>query len=120
MAGAAGFLYGNLIKVYETEHNTMRAKRVERTSPASFKNKAVPELFGFAPGDDVLININAFVYGAAMQGGLASPPLLRLLEIVYQSKAIFSRIDSLGAVEQFAGHPTFTRSFDGRINENNL
>ncbi len=114
MAGAAGFLYGNLIKIYETERNTMREKPLEKLSPSTFRNKTVPELFGFVPGDDVLININAFVYGIAKQGGLASAPLMRLLEIIYQSKSIFSRVDAFSEAAQFADHPTFTRSFEGR------
>lgn len=115
LAGAAGFLYGNLIKIYETERNTLNEKPIEKLSPRNFKNKTVPEFRSFVPGDDVLININAFVYGTATRGGLARPSLMRLLEIVHQSRAIFSRIDSYRVVDQFAEHPNFTRSFEGRI-----
>jgi hypothetical protein len=112
-AGVAGFLYGNLIKVYETEY---AARQRKRTPDAShYKNRSVPGLSGFTPGDDILININVIMLEAAKHGGLASKPLMALLEIIASSRTIFQRTDALHAVAPFSEHPTFTLSFRGRI-----
>jgi hypothetical protein len=115
LAGLTGFLYGNLIKIYETERNTMRDKLPHNVLPRTFKNLGVPGLFGFVPGDDILININALVYGVATLGGLASAPLLHLLQVIFNSDTIFSRCDALSEVKKFRNHPSYTLSFEGRL-----
>lgn len=112
VAGAAGFLYGNMIKIYETEHHAL--KRDAPPTYKGYKNKSVSSMFGFKPGDDILININAFVLDAAKNGGAAGPALMRLLQVIAESKTIFQRTDALHQVEEFSRHPTFTLSFDGR------
>lgn len=112
VAGGIGFTYGNLIKVYETEHHARRRNRIPEAD--SYKNKSVPGMFGFKPGDDILINLNVIVLDAAKNGGLASDPLLKLLETVAHGKTIFQRTDSLADVAPFSLHPNFTFSFDGR------
>jgi hypothetical protein len=113
IAGVAGFLYGNLIKVYETEYSARQRRRDPEIR--HFKNRSVPGLSGFTPGDDILININVIVLEAAKDGGLASRPLLALLEIIAASNTIFQRTDALGEIAPFSDHPTFTLSFRGRV-----
>ena len=75
----------------------------------------MPGLSGFTPGDDILININVIMLEAAKHGGLASKPLMALLEIIAASNTIFQRTDALHGVAPFSEHPTFTLSFRGRI-----
>lgn len=113
IAGVVGFLYGNLIKVYETEYSARQRNRTPEIR--HFKNRSVPGLSGFTPGDDILININVIMLEAAKHGGLASKPLFALLEIIASSNTIFQRTDALHAVAPFSEHPTFTLSFRGRI-----
>lgn len=113
MAGVAGFLYGNLIKAYETEHSARHRNRTPELR--HYKNRSVPGLSGFTPGDDILININVIMLEAAKSGGLASKPLLALLDIIASSNTIFQRTDALQGVAPFSNHPTFTLSFRGRI-----
>ena len=112
-AGVAGFLYGNLIKIYETEYSARRRNRTPEIR--HYKNRSVPGLSGFTPGDDILININVIMLEAAKHGGLASKPLMALLEIIAASNTIFQRTDALHGVAPFSEHPTFTLSFRGRI-----
>lgn len=112
-AGVSGFLYGNLIKVYETEYSARQRKRTPEIR--HYKNRSVPGLSGFKPGDDILININVIVLEAAKNGGLAAKPLMALLEIISSSNTIFYRTDALHGVAPFSEHPTFTLSFRGRI-----
>lgn len=111
-AGLAGFLYGNLIKVYETEFSARQRKRTPEIR--HYKNRSVPGLSGFKPGDDILININVIMLEAAKNGGLASKPLMALLEIIASSNTIFQRTDALHGVAPFSEHPSFTLSFRGR------
>jgi hypothetical protein len=112
LAGIGGFFYGNLIKIYETEHNARRRNRVPQIQ--NYKNKSVPGMFGFKPGDDILININSMALDVAKNGGLAARPFLALLEAVATSNTIFQRTDALHEIEPFSQHPTFTLSFLGR------
>lgn len=112
IAGGIGFTYGNMIKIYETEHNAKSKAATPKVR--QYKNKSVPTMFGFKPGDDILININVLVLDAATKGGLAAAPLLRLLEVVADSQTIFQRTDALQRVPEFSDHPSFTLSFDGR------
>lgn len=113
IAGSVGFLYGNLIKVYETEYAARRRNKPPELK--NYRNKSVPGMSGFKPGDDILININVLVLDAAKSGGLASRPLMALLEVIAESETIFQRTDALREVEPFAQHPTFTLSFRGRM-----
>jgi hypothetical protein len=113
IAGGVGFLYGNLIKVYETEYAARRRNRLPELK--NYKNKSVPGLFSFKPGDDILININILVLDAAKSGGLAAKPLMALLEVIASSETIFQRTDALYGIEPFTQHPSFTMSFQGRI-----
>lgn len=111
-AGGLGFVYGNLIKIYETEHHARR--RNKAPDPSGFKNKSVHGMFGFKPGDDIMINLNVLMLDAAKSGGRAGKPLLRLMTAIADGNTIFQRTDALAEVEPFSEHPSFTLSFDGR------
>ncbi|MBJ2153570.1 hypothetical protein [Paracoccus sp. IB05] len=114
-AGGMGFIYGNLIKVYETEHHARRRNRPPEAH--AFKNKSVPGMFGFSPGDDILINLNVLMLDAAKRGGLAGAPLIHLMDAVARGDTVFQRTDALASVHPFSEHPRFTFSFDGRKNQ---
>lgn len=116
IAGGMGFTYGNLIKVYETEHHARHRRRTPNID--AYKNKSVRGMFGFKPGDDILINLNVLMLDAAKAGGLASTPLLKLLDMIAQSETIFQRTDALVETEPFSDHPNFTLSFEGRKQPN--
>ncbi|WP_283179986.1 hypothetical protein [Gemmobacter sp. 24YEA27] len=115
IAGGLGFTYGNLIKIYETEHHARRRNRPPEAH--AFRNKSVPGMFGFSPGDDILINLNVLVLDAAKRGGLAAPALIRLIAAVAAGNTVFQRTDALATVPPFSDHPHFTYSFDGRKNQ---
>ncbi|NPD17765.1 hypothetical protein HOY34_21560 [Xinfangfangia sp. D13-10-4-6] len=112
IAGGMGFIYGNLIKIYETEHHARRRNRPPEAH--AFKNKSVPGMFGFSPGDDILINLNVLMLDAAKRGGIAGAPLMRLIDAVARGNTVFQRTDALASVHPFSEHPRFTLSFEGR------
>jgi len=112
-AGGVGFMYGNMIKVYETEFSAITDGKDYQYG--KFKNRSFPTMYGFKPGDDILININVMAFDAAINGGLAKAPLLELLKRTKNANTIFQRIDNLSRSEQHGGHPTYTLSFDGRL-----
>ena len=68
---------------------------------------------GFKPGDDVLANINVLAYDAALNGGVAGPVLLRLMQVVSEGRTIFHRTDALRAKPAFRECRSFTLSFGG-------
>jgi hypothetical protein len=112
-AGGVGFMYGNMIKVYETEFAAI-TDNVD-IQHGKFKNRSFPTMYGFKPGDDILININVLAFDAAVNGGLAKVPLLELLKRSKNANTLFQRIDSLKNSEKYGDHPTYTLSFDGRV-----
>ncbi|MCA2011397.1 hypothetical protein LCM17_07875 [Cereibacter sphaeroides] len=93
-AGTTGFMYGNLIKIYEAEIASAytRNPNVDR-----FRGGTVDGFFGFQPGDDILLNINTFAIQNANGAGSSGMALMKLLAIVKQSSSIFSRTDALAA-----------------------
>ena len=93
-AGTTGFMYGNLIKIYEAEIASAytRNPNVDR-----FRGGTVDGFFGFQPGDDILLNINTFAVQNASGAGPSGMALMKLLAIVKQSSSIFSRTDALAA-----------------------
>ncbi|MFN4098750.1 MAG: hypothetical protein ACK4GT_03130, partial [Pararhodobacter sp.] len=101
--GAMGFMYGNLIKVYETEIASAyhHKEPVER-----YRGGKIRGLFAFQPGDDILVNINTFAYAAALEAGPAGIALSRLLSIVKQGESIFSRTDEITS-RNGRGHLSF-------------
>jgi len=111
-AGGMGFMYGNLIKVYETERSA--EGRGEIRKDAQFRNRNFRGLYGFKPGDDILANLHVLLYDASLDAGLAGPPLLRFMEMASDNDLIFSRIDALSDTPPFSDHPTYTLSFGGR------
>lgn len=112
-AGGVGFMYGNLIKVYETERAASRPRPPDSPYPYSPQLRAVEGMGGFKPGDDVLANINVLAYDAALDGGPAGRVLLRLMEIVRDGDTIFRRTDELRHLPAFRDRRLYTLSFDG-------
>lgn len=99
LAGSAGFLYGNLIKVYESEINSAFRRRKEI---GPFKGAPVKGLFGFQPGHDILRNINIFAMAQAdADGGPAGLALMRLMAHIRDGSTIFDRTDALIADPDF-------------------
>lgn len=113
IAGAAGFFYGNLMKVYETERAALGPGR--RLKPDDYPRslKSLPGMGGFRPGDDVLANINVLALDAAMNGGMAGPALMRLIQIAQSGTTIFQRTDALRHHSAFRNRRSFTLSFGG-------
>jgi hypothetical protein len=102
--GAVGYLYGNLIKVYEVEFTSAydRRSNVEKYRPGG-----VQDLFEFQPGDDILVNINSHVFASALDAGPAGLALSRLISMVKDGETIFSRTDAITA-EQKRGFLSFS------------
>ena len=92
LAGTAGFLYGNLIKVYESEINSGYRRRKEI---GQFKGAPVRGMFGFQPGNDILRNINSFTLAQADDAGNAGLALIRLMGHIKAGTTIFARTDDL-------------------------
>lgn len=111
-AGGMGFMYGNLIKVYETERAA--EARGEIRKDAKFRNRSFRGLYGFKPGDDIFANLHVLLYDASLDGGLAGAPLLRFMEMAAENEIIFSRMDALSDTPPFSDHPSYTLSFGGR------
>lgn len=90
--GTTGFMYGNLIKVYETEI----ASAYSRTGdPQQFSGGSIKGLHGFQPGSDILLNINKFAMASTSSASPASEALLRLMAAIRDSTTIFSRTDDI-------------------------
>lgn len=104
--GAVGFMYGNLIKVYESEIASVfhQSEVIDR-----YKSGKIRGLFEFQPGDDILLNINTFAYAAARDAGPAGLALSRLLLIVKEGESIFSRTDAV-TLRNGGGRLSFTDS----------
>ena len=107
--GGMGFLYGNLIKVYESERSLQGPDRVP-SGPLS--NAGFPGLFGFTPGDDILRNINVLTMAAADSDPVAGPVLLELMSRTRRSRTLFARIDALKQAEPYAARQRFYTSFN--------
>ncbi|MFV0408352.1 MAG: hypothetical protein ACK5LJ_01205 [Paracoccus sp. (in: a-proteobacteria)] len=89
-AGLAGFLYGNLIKIYESEIlTTQQAEAL----PEPLPDPKINGFFSFRPGDDILANINMLTIGQAKGAGGAGLALIALMSHVKRGKTIFSRVD---------------------------
>lgn len=92
-AGGMGFVYGNLIKVYEAE----RAATAPHgpADPDRFAPERFRGMFGFVPGNDILLNINRGMFEAASRAETAGPALFELLARARRSETAFSRIDRI-------------------------
>lgn len=90
--GAVGFLYGNMIKIYEVE---IASAYTRQETTGAYRPSEVCGLFEFQPGDDILVNINSHVFTAAIDAGGAGLALVRLLAIVKDGGTIFARTDSI-------------------------
>lgn len=112
-AGGIGFVYGNLVKIYETERDDATA-RTPMGGGNPHVNETVPGLGGFMVGGDILLNINLLVYDAALRGGLARRPLLALMREVKESGAIFARIDAIEPGLPIRRQDNFVFAFDGK------
>ncbi|MFD1882098.1 hypothetical protein [Paracoccus pacificus] len=95
-AGSIGFLYGSMIKVYETEiASTFKPASNDSPIPGPFLGPPVWGMYGFQPGDNALLNINAFVMSGILGAGPASLAALALMGRIKKSKAVFTRMDHL-------------------------
>lgn len=92
LCGAVGFMYGNLVKVYETE---IASAYVRQEEVGKFRAGSLDGFFAFQPGDDILLNINTFALTAIEDAGPAALPLAKLLSLVRAGSTIFSRTDEI-------------------------
>lgn len=92
LCGTAGFLYGNLVKAYESEINSAYRRRGQ---VGRFKGAPVRGMHGFQPGHDILLNINAFTIAQADGAGPAGAALLHLVARVKAGETIFARVDQM-------------------------
>ena len=107
--GSVGFVYGNLIKIYECEI----ASAYRRTeTPLPFRSGSVPGLHKFQPGDDILFNLNTFVIACALDAGPAGMALSGLMSNIKSASCLFSRTDELAS--QLGGE---YHSFTGKRKE---
>lgn len=90
--GAIGFMYGNFVKVYETEINSVY-QRSEFTG--KFTAGRVRGLHGFQPGNDILLNMNKLAIASALEAGPAGEALLRLVAAIRDGDTVFSRTDEI-------------------------
>lgn len=92
--GSVGFVYGNLIKIYECEI----ASAYRRTeTPLPFRSGSVPGLHKFQPGDDILFNLNTFVIACALDAGPAGIAMSGLMSNIKSASCLFSRTDELAS-----------------------
>lgn len=102
--GSVGYVYGSLIKVYECE---IASAYDRRESVGEFRGGAVPGMFEFQPGDDVLFNLNTFVVSHGLNAGPAGCALAGLLTQVKASRSVFHRTDAL-VTDRDAAYLAFT------------
>lgn len=94
--GGGGMIYGDMIKLYETERAasglTPRTEYVkERVKNSEVE---VEGLFAFRIGNsDLMLNMNMLMADMALRDPVAGPVLFRLLELVQAGETAFSRMD---------------------------
>lgn len=93
LAGAVGFLYGNLIKAYEVELQTL-VSGFEVPPAKRFVRPKIENLRAFQPGDDIIRNIKLFVIDKTAER-TAGPALLALMAKIKSGEPIFQRVDDL-------------------------
>ncbi|MBN8294892.1 hypothetical protein JI664_23175 [Rhodobacter sp. NTK016B] len=90
--GSVGYVYGSLIKIYECE---IASAYDRKPATGPFRGGAVPGLFEFQPGDDVLFNLNTLVAAQGEHAGPAGYALGSLMAQVKASQSVFVRTDAL-------------------------
>ena len=98
--GGMGFLYGNLIKVYESEHSLFQDNAETEGPLKVMANEGFPSLGSFSPGQDILRNINLAALAAAQLDDVAGPLLMLLLSRSQRQKTIFHRVDQMVRTSQ--------------------
>lgn len=117
IVGAVGFMYANLIKVYEAERGSQARLDTSVKAPLAkyWPCTEFKSMGGFSPGEDILRNINVM----AMVVSGRSPTAGRILELIVKrtsrNNTIFSRVDSLRTCEPFTQKLDFYSSFGGTI-----
>lgn len=104
--GAVGYVYGSFVKIYECE---IASAYDRKEAPARFRGGAIPGLFEFQPGDDILFNLNTFAISQGLDAGPAGYALAGLVSQVKTSESLFRRVDDLAA-----GRPEAFFSFSGK------
>ncbi len=90
--GSVGYVYGSLIKIYECE---IASAYDRKPSTGPFRGGAVPGLFEFQPGDDILFNLNTLVAAQGEHAGPVGYALGSLMAQVKASQSVFERTDAL-------------------------
>ncbi|MGB0505422.1 MAG: hypothetical protein ACPGGK_04425 [Pikeienuella sp.] len=97
LIGAAGYVYGNMLKIYEVER-----KMGEHPSNETYKHPspingvdAVKGLYGFALGRaDISLNLHTIMAEMTTRDPHAGPVLLKFLELVQDGNTVFQRMDA--------------------------
>jgi hypothetical protein len=94
LIGMTGFLYGNMVKIYEAERCMigLPSDAAYQAAGASANEMGVPGLYGFIIGEvDIFVNVNSLVCDVALRDPMTGTILLRLLDAVRTGETVFSR-----------------------------
>jgi len=115
MIGAVGFMYANMIKVYEAERSTMCQKKEGQMSSDGWRCEGFPGMGSFRPGDDILRNINAMALVVSRRDPIAGAILEEVMLKTSRNDTIFRRVDALRERGVYAELPKFYGSFGDLI-----
>jgi hypothetical protein len=97
LIGAAGYIYGNLIKIYEVEREMGEHPNLEtykHPSPIHGVG-AVKGLYGFVLGRaDIVVNLHTVMSEMITRDQCAGPVLQKFIELVQDGKTVFQRMDA--------------------------
>lgn len=113
LIGAVGFMFANLVKVYEAERSCHPETAIKQF-PLKWKSESFFNL-EFAPGDDILKNINLMALSVTSRDGVAGSLLEKVIVKINRRDTIFRRVDDLRNSDPFYERNVFYSSMGGVI-----